>query len=557
MLKMTIDDENVVSNKDITIKEEMLGTSSTILNNVYPEEWEEDKDYVSRFYYPEDYSKLRIQNEVQTQEYEAGTTIQVNGSTTLTDVDTSKNSKVLRLLGQTSQTGTPTPSSPIPVNVVSGDNDIVVCGKNLFEIKTPDYTGQDAWASYGQSDYTKNNNGYTLNQRYVGIAFQFNNLEIGSQYTISFNVVGNSSFWASVGINVYSGHTETNTGSKDFYAKTTTSRITYTFTASGNNRIAFNSGYTNNTTLTISNIQLEKGSSATTYEEFQGINTYSTNLPVENLVDTPATNSGITGSGLTYTRSDDGSIQITGTTNRAWDYTLTTSYTFEAGRTYTFSADGINREVLYILFNSNNGGQFSINSSNPSRSITIVETQTLPVKWSKASGLSVDLDLKIMIEKGSKANTYTPYGTTPIELCKIGNYQDYIYKSEGNWYKYGIIKKITFNGTESWTLSTTKTITQVFQLTNKVADKLVNSSNSFCNYFTLNVPGDAEKIAWGDTDNNYLYLAIDKTTASSVDNLKTWLSTHNTTIYYILNTPTTTQITDTTLIEQLEALTSQ
>ena len=36
------------------------------------------------------------------------------------------------LKGNTSQSGTPTPSSPIPVNVVSGDNEINVCGKNLF-----------------------------------------------------------------------------------------------------------------------------------------------------------------------------------------------------------------------------------------------------------------------------------------------------------------------------------------------------------------------------------------------------------------------------------------
>ena len=35
--------------------------------------------------------------------------------------------------GNTSQNGTPTPSSPIPINVVSGDNTIHICGKNLFD----------------------------------------------------------------------------------------------------------------------------------------------------------------------------------------------------------------------------------------------------------------------------------------------------------------------------------------------------------------------------------------------------------------------------------------
>lgn len=61
MLKIMINNEEVVSSKDIKIKEEMLSTSSTILNNCYPKTWEVDKDYVSRFYYPEDYSKCTIE----------------------------------------------------------------------------------------------------------------------------------------------------------------------------------------------------------------------------------------------------------------------------------------------------------------------------------------------------------------------------------------------------------------------------------------------------------------------------------------------------------------
>ena len=60
MIQMFIGNEEVVSNKDFTITEEMLSTSSTILNNCYPKSWENDKDYVSRFYYPEDYSKCKI-----------------------------------------------------------------------------------------------------------------------------------------------------------------------------------------------------------------------------------------------------------------------------------------------------------------------------------------------------------------------------------------------------------------------------------------------------------------------------------------------------------------
>lgn len=60
MVKIFINDEEVLCDKNINIKEEILSTSSTILNNVFPKSWEEDKDYTSRFYFPVDYSKCCI-----------------------------------------------------------------------------------------------------------------------------------------------------------------------------------------------------------------------------------------------------------------------------------------------------------------------------------------------------------------------------------------------------------------------------------------------------------------------------------------------------------------
>lgn len=59
-MQIYINGEEVVCSNDFTIEQEMLSTPSVILNNVYPKTWEADKDYVSRFYYPEDYSKCLI-----------------------------------------------------------------------------------------------------------------------------------------------------------------------------------------------------------------------------------------------------------------------------------------------------------------------------------------------------------------------------------------------------------------------------------------------------------------------------------------------------------------
>lgn len=59
-MKILINNEEVVCDKNFTINEEMLATSSVTLNNVYPKSWENTKDYVSNFYYPKDYSKCKI-----------------------------------------------------------------------------------------------------------------------------------------------------------------------------------------------------------------------------------------------------------------------------------------------------------------------------------------------------------------------------------------------------------------------------------------------------------------------------------------------------------------
>lgn len=59
-MKVLINNEEVLCDKNITIEEEMLNTSSVILNNVYPKSWETNKDYVTNFYYPLDYSKCLI-----------------------------------------------------------------------------------------------------------------------------------------------------------------------------------------------------------------------------------------------------------------------------------------------------------------------------------------------------------------------------------------------------------------------------------------------------------------------------------------------------------------
>lgn len=102
-MKILIDNEEVVSGKDFTITEEMLNTPSVILNNVYPKAWENDKDYISRFYYPKDYSKCKI---IQEEEID------------------------FEILGETTQNGIPTPDNPVPIINKTGIITETIEGKN-------------------------------------------------------------------------------------------------------------------------------------------------------------------------------------------------------------------------------------------------------------------------------------------------------------------------------------------------------------------------------------------------------------------------------------------
>ena len=94
MIKVLVNNEEVVCDNKITINEEMLSTSSTILRNCYPKAWELTKDYTSNYYFPKDYSKCKI---IEEKEIE------------------------FEILGETTQDGTPSPSNPVPIVNKTGE----------------------------------------------------------------------------------------------------------------------------------------------------------------------------------------------------------------------------------------------------------------------------------------------------------------------------------------------------------------------------------------------------------------------------------------------------
>ena len=165
------------------------------------------------------------------------------------------------------------------------------------------------------------------------------------------------------------------------------------------------------------------------------------------------------------------------------------------------------------------------------------------------------------VEAGSTVTTYeTPHSTTytlhlgDLELAKIGSYQDYIYYDNGKWYKYGAIGKKL--GTEL-TQDNLEPATQGIYLLSIGAIASPKCA-CYCNGLTYKGATDS---AWNEKNGIYIgqlfsgynniYINKDYPNNQKAEALA-WLRSFNFTLYYVLATPSTTEITNDTLLSDLE-----
>ena len=172
----------------------------------------------------------------------------------------------------------------------------------------------------------------------------------------------------------------------------------------------------------------------------------------------------------------------------------------------------------------------------------------------------------LQIEYGSTATAYAPYSKQAlplslgtIELCKLGAYQDYIYKDGDSWKVHKATGKITLNGSEAWynaggnapfglvidgALITTSDANPPLVYCDKFYP--VSQTASWSSYESL--------ISTNNINSSTKTIRIRYTDIASLGDFKTWLGDNNTILYYVLATATDTVITDTALIAQLEAI---
>lgn len=354
-----------------------------------------------------------------------------------------------------------------------------------------------------------------------------------------------------------------------------------------------NAPVASSSTMSISNLQLEIGSSATTYEPYVGgipapnpsypqtvnvvTGTQTVKVEGKNLLaypyhDTP--NSPVKRYNVLWTDLGDGTVKANGTPSGAsvFAFASTSDYiAIKPNTVYTISGGNTSKGVV-ITFEERDASNNILVSHDNVTSLTFTShaSATRLTAGLKRYSNSVTINnfvCKPQLELGSTATSWLPYQTPQsssidlgsTELCKIGTYQDYIYKSGDDWYVHKEIKKVLLDGsTETWYGATfyNKVRAQL-----NVPDILIISSNSdfvgVSDHFYKDIHVFGADINDGMFcqfhDTNQIYWCA-PSSCTTLPEFRTWLSNNNTLFYYVLATPTDTKITDSTLVGQLNAL---
>lgn len=579
----------------------------------------------------------------------------------------------------------PNPQYPQDIHVVSGDNNIKVEGRNLLNANFDTNTSNGITQNGYNNVITLNGantsaHGYTFPE---SITF-----EKGVAYTTHVKIIGGTftpyksgSNWA---VQFYSLY-----GSNAITLTSNNYNSVFHFTPSETSKVfprlwfGWESASVQGTDGVFSNLKIQVDVVKGTYTTSQmeniepyNSNIYSINLPVENKFDdSTTTNILIADDGTEQTNNNiKTSIYIKVEPNTL--YTCSSKLLPDKTSGWLkFSYYDVNKNYLSYLYTDNT-----------------IRTITTPNNCEYIRiGYHTSIVNDVQFEVGSKANSYTPYGTTPIELCDINTYKDnflrtsgknlfdkdntnivnafinptgYVLQANDNMrtlyipckpnttYTVSKIQSARFvlgtsnttaigssmtNGRNNFTATqltitsgandtylfvfyyngnadtltpqqildtiqieegTTATVYEPYgsgewythkELGKAIIDENIvggaltdsnqrimfsSSSNPFLSNVYISTPSSASNLTpslsnyfsssaqseitptnnkvgfskWGDT--TFVYFSA---IYNSVADFKTWLSTHNVVVYFVLATPTYTKITDTTLLEQLEA----
>ena len=290
------------------------------------------------------------------------------------------------------------------------------------------------------------------------------------------------------------------------------------------------------------------------------------------------TSSSQTIAGLPFT-IENGIFKVNGTASSNGGFYFDSFRANSGTATFTFEITGYtkggsnNGSVILQVSDDNttftNLSQQYFSSPSASVQVTLDSTKYYRIRPYFASGnVFANSTLKIQLEYGNTKTDFVAHqeqtysltlGTN--EICKMPNttYEDTIIGTPDNWKIHREIGKIVYNGTETdlaiYNSTASRTVISTGDITDiEALESASVTPNLLCNYFT---PVSTNTTwAYGMVSrrqqNNKLYFTLNS--GETTDSFKTWLSTHNTNVYYVLATPIEETITDETLIEELNNL---
>lgn len=151
--------------------------------------------------------------------------------------------------------------------------------------------------------------------------------------------------------------------------------------------------------------------------------------------------------------------------------------------------------------------------------------------------------VNVVVSDGTNTNNY-PIPLNNNEIVGIGDYKDELkVDKSGHVFINKKTGKKIITGSESWNYSAQTN--SVFYSTNTITDFARSNNIPFSNYYkgksnvanarTASSYGGNNSILFTTSTTNYVYIVDNRYTSS--DDLKNWLSTHNTEVYYVLETP--------------------
>lgn len=432
-------------------------------------------------------------------------------------------------------TPAPNPSFPMPISTTTGENVVKITGKNLF-----DKNNYFSTAGYFYSSDTIIGTGSATHNILFWIpcrpSTQYS-LTIPTGYGI-ITKVATSEVVPANGVAVL-GSQRYETTTINGYTTGATAKYLVAYLQAPNYTI---SDILSNITA---NLMVELGSTATTYEPYQG-QEHEVNLG-KNLLNTNAREWTLphseTSRGITFTVNTDGSVSINGqndgTGNSAFYlYNSSHKLSLKSGQ-YTGSLNANDEQITALTITIYDGSSYK-NLTNQTQTLSGECLVYLQIPNGNTTNFS-NYKIHPQLEAGSTATTYAPY-FTPIELAKIGTYQDRIYKNDGKWYIYKEIGKVDLS-TLTWTGGTANQ-GWIWTTTGFSNVKYVSANTQIGAILATNfTPHTASGMY-----NTHGNIAIDVSNVKATDNTGTSPTGQ---AYYALATATTTEITDSTLLAQL------